>query len=146
MFDELLFPTDGSDCATAALGVGVDVANATEAALHVLSVVGIASLGVDVRADIQARELSESANEAVAEATASAEEAGVESVSGTVERGASVNREIRPYVGDHDVDLVVLGTHGRTGLDRHVLGNVAEKLVRISEDPVLTVREPADEA
>lgn len=39
-------------------------------------------------------------------------------------------------------DLIVLGTHGKTGLDRLILGSVAEKTVRMSEIPVLTVRVP----
>jgi nucleotide-binding universal stress UspA family protein len=53
---------------------------------------------------------------------------------------------ILSYVEDHDVDLVVVGTHGRRGLDRYVLGSVAERLVRTSPVPVLTVRGPADGA
>lgn len=144
-YRNVLVPTDGSDAATAALGVGIDVANAAGAALHVLSVVDTASLGIDVRTDIQTGEFEGSANRIVEEATRSAEEAGVGSVSGVVESGVSVHRAIRSYVEDHDVDAVVLGTHGRTGLDRYVLGSVAEKLVRTSPIPVLTVREPADE-
>jgi nucleotide-binding universal stress UspA family protein len=51
---------------------------------------------------------------------------------------------IRSYVADHDVDLVVVGTHGRTGFDRYVLGSVAEALVRTAPVPVLTVRGPAE--
>ena len=141
----VLVPTDGSDCAGEALEMGVDVANATGAALHVLSVVDTASLGVDVRTDIQTGEFEESAAAVVEEATALAAEAGVDPVSGAVESGSSVHRMIRSYVEEHDVDLVVLGTHGRTGLDRYVLGSVAEKLVRTSPVPVLTVRGPVDE-
>jgi nucleotide-binding universal stress UspA family protein len=145
-YRDVLVATDGSDGARVALGVGVDVANGTGAALHVLSVVDTASLGVDVRADIQTDAMRESATEVVEEATTFAEEAGVESASGTVEEAASVHRAIRSYVEDHDVDLVVVGTHGRRGLDRYVLGSVAERLVRTSPVPVLTVRGPADGA
>jgi hypothetical protein len=38
-----------------------------------------------------------------------------------------------------------MGTHGRTGLDRHLLGSVTEKVVRTADVPVLTVRAPDDE-
>jgi nucleotide-binding universal stress UspA family protein len=145
-YRDVLVATDGSDGARAALRVGVDVANGAGATLHVLSVVDTASLGVDVRTDIQTDAMRESANEVVEEATAFATDAGVESVSGTVEEAASVHRAIRSYVEDHDVDLVVAGTHGRSGLDRYVLGSVAERLVRTSPVPVLTVRRPADGA
>lgn len=41
-----------------------------------------------------------------------------------------------------DYDLIVLGTHGRTGLDHVLLGSVAEKVVRLCPKPVLTVRSP----
>jgi nucleotide-binding universal stress UspA family protein len=144
-YRNVLVPTDGSDGARTALGVGIDVANAAGAGLHVLSVVDTASLGVDVRTDIQSASLREGAERIVEEATTSATEAGVGSVSGTVGEGTSIHRAIGSYVEDHDIDLVVLGTHGRTGFDRYVLGSVAEKLVRTSAVPVLTVREPADE-
>jgi nucleotide-binding universal stress UspA family protein len=59
-----------------------------------------------------------------------------------VEFGGSVPGVIRTYVEDNDVDVLVVGTHGRTGFDRYVLGSVAEFLVRTSPVPVLTVRAP----
>jgi nucleotide-binding universal stress UspA family protein len=51
---------------------------------------------------------------------------------------------ILQYVDDEDIDVVVMGTHGRRGLDRALLGSVTERIVRTSDVPVLTVRE--DEA
>lgn len=44
------------------------------------------------------------------------------------------------YVEDHDVDLVVMGTHGRRGLQRMLIGSVAEEVLRTAPCPVLTVR------
>jgi nucleotide-binding universal stress UspA family protein len=140
----VLVPTDGSGGAAAALSAGIEVAAATGAALHVLSVVEATSLGVDVRSELQSDALESAAEEVVADAVADAEAAGVESVTGAVEGGTSVERTIRAYVDDHGVDLVVAGTHGRTGLDRYVLGSVAEALVRRSAVPVVTVRRPDD--
>jgi nucleotide-binding universal stress UspA family protein len=140
----VLVPTDGSGGAAAALSAGIEVAAATGAALHVLSVVEATSLGVDVRSELQSDALESAAEEVVADAVADAEAAGVESVTGAVEGGTSVERTIRAYVDDHGVDLVVAGTHGRTGLDRYVLGSVAEALVRRSAVPVVTVRRPND--
>lgn len=52
-------------------------------------------------------------------------------------------REICSYARKHSIDLLVLGTHGRTGLSQMLLGSVAERVVRISPCPVLTVRHPA---
>jgi nucleotide-binding universal stress UspA family protein len=53
---------------------------------------------------------------------------------------------IARYVDAHGVDLVVMGTHGRRGMRRMVLGSVAERFVRHSPCPVLLVREPAVDA
>jgi nucleotide-binding universal stress UspA family protein len=48
--------------------------------------------------------------------------------------------EIIRYAREHDVDLIVLGTHGRSGLAHVLLGSVAERVVRKAPCPVLTVR------
>ncbi|WP_238477105.1 universal stress protein [Natranaeroarchaeum sulfidigenes] len=44
------------------------------------------------------------------------------------------------YANNNDIDLVVMGTHGRTGVDRYLLGSVTEKVLRTSDAPVVTVR------
>ncbi len=46
------------------------------------------------------------------------------------------------YAREHDIDLVVISTHGRTGLRHVLLGSVAERIVREAPCPVLTVRDP----
>jgi universal stress protein A len=52
-------------------------------------------------------------------------------------------REIVDLVTDERADLVVIGTHGRGGIDRALLGSVADRVVRLAPCPVLTVRAPA---
>jgi len=51
--------------------------------------------------------------------------------------------EINRVAAEEKVDLVVMGTHGRTGVKHLLLGSVAERVVRTSSVPVLTVRHPA---
>lgn len=53
--------------------------------------------------------------------------------------------EIVRFARDKDIDLIVMGTHGHTGLAHLFLGSVAEKVVRRAPCPVLTVRHPEHE-
>jgi nucleotide-binding universal stress UspA family protein len=139
-YRRVLVPTDGSDPAGVALSLGADVAAASGASLHLLSVVETATLGVDVRASA----LEESATAILDDAAETATDAGVTDVTTEVAFGGSIAGGIREYVDDHGIDLVALGTHGRSGLDRYVLGSVSERLVRTAAVPVLTVR-PTDD-
>jgi len=141
-YDSVLFPTDGSDSAAAAFDVACDTVVTNDAALHVLSVVNVASLGAGSYTREQTGFLEEEASDVVESTVTDAEERGIESVVGVVEHDTSIHARILSYVEDHDIDLLVVGTHGRTGLDRYLLGSVTEKLVRTSPVPVLTVHEP----
>jgi nucleotide-binding universal stress UspA family protein len=137
-YRNVLVPTDGSEAATAALEAGVDVVTATDASLHLLHVVEESGFGLDFASDDEAVEAE--ANEILEAAADAARDASIESVTTALEQG-SVHEEVLAYVEAHDVDLVVVGTHGRTNLDRYLLGSVAEKLVRSAPVPVMTVRE-----
>lgn len=61
------------------------------------------------------------------------------SASFAVEFGTPADRIIH-YAKEYDVDLIVIGTHGRTGLKRIVMGSVAEAVVRRAECPVLAIK------
>ena len=58
-------------------------------------------------------------------------------------RSGVAYREIVALAADERADLIVLGTHGRGGMDRVLLGSVADRVVRLAPCPVLTVRGPA---
>jgi nucleotide-binding universal stress UspA family protein len=118
------------------------VADAERSELHLLSAIATTTLGVDVRPDMQMKVLEESADELLDEAAAFAANAGVETALKAVEYGPSIHKAILTYIDTHDIDLVVVGTHGRTGFDRYLLGSVTDYLVRTSPVPVLTVRAP----
>jgi nucleotide-binding universal stress UspA family protein len=99
------------------------------------------AMGVDVRSEAILNALEESAQSAVEVVKEQATEASVSAVETTIERG-SPYRGIRSYVEEHDIGLVVMGTHGRSGIERYLLGSVTEKTVRTSPAPVMTVRQP----
>lgn len=99
------------------------------------------AMGVDVRSSALLDSLEGSAQLAVETVEKRATEASVSAVETAIEQ-ANPYPGIRSYVEDHDIGLVVMGTHGRSGIGRYLLGSVAEKTVRTSPVPVLTVRKP----
>ncbi|MFI5341048.1 MAG: universal stress protein [Candidatus Methylomirabilales bacterium] len=52
-------------------------------------------------------------------------------------------RKIVHYAAEHDIDLIVMATHGRTGLAHVLLGSVAEKVARMAPCPVLSIKQPS---
>jgi nucleotide-binding universal stress UspA family protein len=139
MYDTILVPTDGSDAAMKAVDHAVDLAAQYDATLHVLAVVdptSFSTLDVDPSTVVVAMERQ--AREAAQRVETVADEAGV-AVETAVVRGDPA-RTITTYATDNEADLVVMGTHGRSGLDRYLLGSVTERVVRTADVPVLTVR------
>ena len=138
---DILVPTDGSEGSEAAIDPAVDVASTYDARLHALSVIDTMAMGVDVRSGAILEALEESAQSAVQTIEEQATQASVSAVETAIEHG-NPYRGIRSYVEEHDIDLVVMGTQGRSGIERYLLGSVAEKTVRTSPVPVMTVRRP----
>lgn len=145
-YDEVLLATDGSAGATAALDHAVAVAAATDARLHALGVVDVTGVGFGpeytVPSDVLGG-LESVVHDAVADAVDRAEARGLAAV-GEVRQGTPA-RGILDYAEAAGVDLVAVGTAGRTGLGRILLGSTAERVVRRSTPPVLTVRRPERE-
>jgi len=142
MYDQILVPTDGSDGTRGAVDHAIDLATTYDAALHTIYVVD-KTIGVDASIAGAFDTLEETGEHALHDVIQQAEAAGVDTIEGVVAQGAP-HQAILEYVDEHDIDLVVMGTHGRTGLDRYLLGSVTEKVVRLSDAPVLTVRMPAE--
>jgi len=143
MYDSILVPTDGSDVATVAVDAAVALADRFDAHVHVLHVLEVGELPPDVE-DPGASELARRGREAAESAADRATEAGLSSTMAVTENGKSIHESILGYAAEHDVDCVVMGTHGRTGVGRFVLGSVAERTVRESPVPVWTVHPDAD--
>jgi nucleotide-binding universal stress UspA family protein len=137
----VLVPTDGSGAATRAADHLCSLAAALGATVHVLSVVDDAALGPDVRSTITTEKNEALAREAVDAVAATADAHGVGDVVTHVEHGSPVET-ILEVVGANGVHLVGMGTTGRRGTDRILLGSVAERTVRIAPVPVITVADP----
>jgi nucleotide-binding universal stress UspA family protein len=139
-YESVLVPTDGSEAATRAADHVLSLAAALDATVHVLSVVDDAALGPDVRSATTGEAREAAATEAVA-AVADDGAARDVKVVRHVEHGAPVD-VIRDCVAANDAHLVGMGTTGRRGTDRILLGSVAEQTVRTAPVPVLTVAPP----
>ncbi|MCL4493177.1 MAG: universal stress protein [Nitrospirae bacterium] len=139
----ILFPTDFSEGALSALPYAVDLAKNCGAKLYMLHVVyDIATASglyvPHVSVDEMYKELEAGAKKEL-ENFGLEERRGVKDVEYSVLRGTPYE-EILKFARENNVDMIVLGTHGRKGLDRFLFGSTAEKVVRYAACPVLTVR------
>lgn len=139
MYDEILVPTDGSKAADRAVEHAIDLAERYDARLHALYVVDANAYStLEAGTDVVISALEEEGEEAVSAVAEQAEAAGIETA--TEVQTGTVHRSIIDYADENDIDLIVMGTHGRRGLDRYLLGSVTEKVVRTADAPVLTIR------
>lgn len=132
----ILVPVDGSEAAEAALSTAFDLF--PDGDVHVLNVLQVTDLPADSTAS--AAELAASESETV-----------IDSVRGiAADRGREIRTDVTEghaaktiiaYAADNDIDHVVIGSTGRTGARRLLLGSVAETVVRRAPCPVTVVRE-----
>ena len=128
MYNEILVPTDGSEVAERAGTVAVRMAELFGADLTVVSV----------------REPSnkEQAERAVGDIEEAAIEAGLTPKTEIIDdEETAIHRVILDYAEEHDINAIVMGTHGRTGISRFLIGSVAEQTLQESPIPVVTVHE-----
>jgi nucleotide-binding universal stress UspA family protein len=132
VYEHVLLPLGRDPDRTATAEHAFALAAAFDARLHVLHVVDLAEKGrsADGRTSGEGRTLEQVVTAAEAEDLATAENV----------REGTPHDEILAYVDEADIDLVVMGTHGKSGLARVLLGSTAEEVVRQSPVPVLTVK------
>jgi nucleotide-binding universal stress UspA family protein len=164
MYDRILYPTDGSDESKAPLENVRDLAETYGAVVHVLYVADTAhelfglggehgdTSGSGMVHHPEKDDTGMAGGQAnVEEVRSAVEEHGEQLVAETANLLGDVDVEtavksgdpaqvIHSYADENDIDMIVMGTHGRTGLDRYLLGSVTEKVVRVADVPVLTVR------
>jgi nucleotide-binding universal stress UspA family protein len=145
-FKKLLVPVDFSQASDAALDLAISVAKTSGASLTLLHVYGIPAYafpeGFALAPEVLTR-IAAGAQEGVERLKALHRDAGVPI---TALSSAGVPAEdILARARDQGFDLIVMGTHGRTGLKHVLLGSVAERVVRLAPCPVLTVRGPQPE-
>jgi nucleotide-binding universal stress UspA family protein len=145
----VLVATDFSPASESALTYGREFARAFGARLHVLHIVdsslmfiGPEAVGVDVmrlQADLEA-----GAQNTLARIVTAEDRSQLNAVT-AIRASGSPAHEIAAYAKAEDIDVIVMGTHGRGMMGHLLMGSVAEKVVRTAPCPVLTVHHPEHE-
>ncbi|WP_459193788.1 universal stress protein [Halosimplex sp. J119] len=140
MYDDILLPTDGSKGTSETVDHAISIARDNDATVHVLYVVDsrrYRAAESDTKDEI-VKSLEVEGERAVEDLRLDLEDAGL--VTETEMRDGIPHREIVDYVDETGIDLVVMGTHGRTGRDRvENLGSVTDRVVEDVHTPVLVV-------
>jgi nucleotide-binding universal stress UspA family protein len=138
----ILVATDFTETSNAALDWAIEVAAPIGASVTVLHAYEIPVVGFPDGALIATAEMASR----ISDAARSALESTVEQRRGRgvpltgILREGTAWEEINTVADELDVDIIVIGTHGRRGLARALLGSVAEKVVRTAHRPVTTIR------
>lgn len=144
MYEDILIPTDGSEGARPAILEALDLAESFGARVHALFVAdtsypyaGAEATTVDWNLIVE--DLEEEGRRATSRIADEGDKRGI-AVQEEIRRSSVIHEAILDYAQEEGIDLLVMGTHGRTGISRFLLGSVTEKVVRTSPIPVLTVR------
>ncbi|MFB6117889.1 universal stress protein [Halosegnis sp.] len=143
MYDRILVPTDGAPGIERVISHAGELATVHGAVVEFVYVVDsgtVASLPVESSWEGVAEMLREEGESSLASAAETVTDAHPSlEVERTMLEGTPAGEVVR-YADRSEADLICMGTHGRGGLNRLLLGSVAERVVRASEVPVLTVR------
>ncbi len=140
LFKQILIATDGSEYTKTAIDYGIDLAINTGAKLYAIYVIDTGAYGSIPESQPMEYAFSllrQESDAAIKYVKDQAEADGLD-VEGTIAEGHPAD-EIIKYAENNSIDLIVMGTLGKTGLDRFLLGSVADKVVRNSKIPVIVV-------
>ncbi|WP_255195508.1 universal stress protein [Halorarius litoreus] len=143
MYDRILVPTDGSEGMRRVVEHAARLAELHEASLELVYVVNtaaVANLPMETSWEGVSEMLREEGEGALDAAESAAREAAPDVDVDRAMLEGNPAHEIVSYADRGGCSLICMGTHGRGGVSRLLLGSVAERVVRASEVPVLTVR------
>lgn len=142
LFEKILLPTDFSDHADEALRYALALAQTHAASLCLVHAYDILPYtlpeGMPMVDDVQMGQLREALEKRLQDAAKHARDSGAAQVTTHLATGPAPAEIVR-LANELHADLIVMGTHGRSGLTHLLLGSVTEKVVRKASCPVLTV-------
>ena len=140
-FNKLLVAVDFSDISNEAFVTAANLARDLDASLHVVHIVHIHSVNIPEGGMVNIEELQQQEEDDAKEKLAAylKEHGEGLDIGSTICSGDPAER-INDTAKDLGVDMIVMGTHGRTGLSHLIMGSVAESVLRKSDVPVLCVK------
>jgi len=143
-YKKILIGTDGGELMDPVYDHGAYLAQLTDATVHVayvLDVAGFTAYPIDASWENMYDVLLSEGKEIIANAKRALTARGVreDRVVAEVLDGHPAE-ELDVYAESHEVDLIIIGSHGRKGLDRLLIGSVADKVIRGAKVPVLVIR------
>ncbi len=141
---KILLPTDGSESSFEALIYASSFAREYKVTVYIMTVIEIHHSIYDVYADeisldIQESKIASLVNKRLDEFEKKARELSIQDIIKITRFGIPYH-EIVNFAKEENVDLIVMGTHGRSGIAHFLIGSVTEKVIRTSPCPVLVVR------
>jgi nucleotide-binding universal stress UspA family protein len=144
MYNDILFPTDGSDPAESVLEYALDIASAHDATIHILNVADTSRDSLTRIQDTVVDVLEQEGQQIVDEAAGRARERGVSVVAEVLQ--GDPYKTIVEYSEQSAVNCIVMPTHGRRGIQRFLLGSVTERVINTASVPVIAVNPQQDRA
>ncbi len=138
MFQKILVPLDGSKIAEQAIEKAVDIARKYEAELHFARTFSLPVMAPMACAAVDINQIKESQHKAVQDYLKSHAVQDLDCFFHAID--GDPGESLLRLADEESYDLIVLTTHGRSGVSRWIFGSVAEKIVRHANCPVMTVR------
>ncbi|WP_380674944.1 universal stress protein [Salinigranum sp. GCM10025319] len=135
----VLVPTDGSECAHTAVEHAGELSRSVDATLHIIYVVEIGQVLNGGRVERLREALEEIGEKALDFALEKVQSSTYLHTETSLVTGPPYLEIVR-YAEEHDVDCIVMGTHGRKGIRRFLLGSVTERVIRRADVPVISVK------
>jgi nucleotide-binding universal stress UspA family protein len=148
VYKKIMIATDGSELVRKAVDSAIEIAKLSEAQLYAIYVIALGSYSITPYIDAEwEKTMKEHLRKEGTEATAYVENAGKAAnveVKSIILEGSPAG-EIIDFAEKNDIDLIVMGSHGKSAIQRFLIGSVAEKVVKHSKIAVLVVRKETTE-
>jgi len=148
-FHNIVVPIDFSETSDAAVASAAMLAQLDGASIHLIHAVSFPLVATAYEITVPAtvwQSVRESAQQSLVAVQKALEGKGIDKVTAELSNSRDPVQAIEAAIGEHDADLIVMGTHGHSGIKHAFLGSVAERTIRSVDRPVLAVKGDSKQA